>query len=87
MGIEPTWDGIRPTSVLKTVSVTRALAASVISVPLYLFVSVFVTINHLCPAGLKKRSGSFVISDDFILSVDSALSRAQPQIDRQCHVK
>ena len=30
MGIEPTWDGIRPTSVLKTVSVTRALAASVI---------------------------------------------------------
>lgn len=26
MGIEPTWDGIRPTSVLKTVSVTRLLA-------------------------------------------------------------
>ena len=28
MRIELTWDGIRPTSVLKTVSVTRALAAS-----------------------------------------------------------
>lgn len=30
MGIEPTREGILPTSVLKTVSITRTLAASVV---------------------------------------------------------